>query len=135
MKANYELKKEEASRRMLFLNMLPACIMNFVDYGTVYISRENGKLDQLEDEEKELVKRMEEKHNMLVYHVIDTVIYGARMLTLFFVSEDIDEWKYDNLELIQERQNCYVFNCDNIKFSEMGRVGFLPVNGGLIRTW
>ena len=130
-----EKQKEEAVRRMISMGIIPHIIMDFIDYGTVYTSRDFGILYQLEEKEKAIVKRIEEKYDLLVYHVVESISYGYKMLTLFFVSEDTDEWIKDRIQLTMGRQYCYVFNFDNNKFSEFGSVGFLPANGGLVRNW
>lgn len=130
-----KIQKEEAILRMIAMNILPYNIKDFMEFDTVYVSRDFGILYQLDDEEKAVVKRIEEEYDMLVYHVIDSVCYGDRMLTLFFVSKYTDEWEKDRRQLMQGRQNCYVVNCDYNKFSECGSIGFKAVNGGLVRTW
>ncbi len=130
-----KLQKVQAVQRMISLNILPFNIKDFIESGTVYVSRDFGILYQLDDNEKAIVKKIEEENNLLVYHAIDSVCYGYRMLTLFFVSAYMDEWEKDNRQLMQGRQNCYVFNCDKNKFSEFGSVGFSSVAGGLVRNW
>lgn len=127
--------KEEAVHRMIAMEIIPHNIMDFIESDTVYVSRDYGILYKLEYEEKVIVKRIEEKYNLLVYHAIDSISYGDRMLTLFFVPADTEDWGKDRIQLMLGRQYCYVFNFDNNKFSEFGSVGFSSENGGLVRTW
>ena len=78
---------------------------------------------------------MEEQKGLLVYYAVENIPNGYRMLTLFFVSKYMDERKKDRENLPQEKQNCYVLNLDDSRFSEFGYAGFRRGLGGLVRIW
>jgi len=124
----------EAIERMKLLKLHPNAILEFLNEGKLNKSEGMGILFWLEDDELEFVKEFEEEHNALVYHLIKSYTNIGTMLTVFYVSEHMDEWELDRADMEDDIQVCYVKNLDDDWCSEFGSIGFRSINGGLVRV-
>lgn len=80
------------------------------------------------------IKQFEEKHNVLVYHVILTPTYdNGIVLTLLYVSETQEEWARDKEELKEGLPCAYVMNIEIEQDSAFGGVQIAGVMGGIVR--
>lgn len=129
-----EKQMQEALERMAMLNLHPNVITEFTAERKLNKSFEVGILYWLDDSEIAIVKDFEQKHDTLVYHVIESSTPFGKMLTLFHVSKHEDEWEYDRADLSNGIQNCYVKNLDDDWCSEFGYIHFRRCFGGVMRT-
>lgn len=125
---------EEAVKRMKMLHILPRAIQEFKS-GVINRSEEIGLLYWLDDSEKEMIEKFEEKWEGVVYHVILTETTIGRMYSLLYVSKHTEEWEMDLADIQEERVFVYVVNKDMPDFSEFGTIGIRPSFGGVIRTY
>ena len=71
MNITKEEKKKEAVKRMQELNIIPNAIKQFINSNTLMISKSPfGTRYWLSDEQQEMVKKVEEKYESLVYMVV-----------------------------------------------------------------
>lgn len=134
MKITIEKKKQEAIERMKTLNLYPNIIKEFEKENIVNMSENGGFLYWLTDEQKEIVSDFEAEYDALVYHVIHNFTELGEMLTIFYVSDDEEEWEYDRADLKDGYACAYVKNLSDDMCSEFGSVCFRQQYGGLVRT-
>ena len=134
MKITIEKKKQEAIERMKSLNLYPNIIKEFEKENIVNMSENGGFLYWLTDEQKEIVSDFEAEYDALVYHVIHNFTELGEMLTIFYVSDDEEEWEYDRADLKDGYACAYVKNLTDDMCSEFGSVCFRQQYGGLVRT-
>lgn len=134
MKITLEKKKIEAIQRMKTLKMHENPIREFEKDSVLNKSKHGGILYWLDDKEKELVKKFEQKYNAVVYHVIHNYTDYGEMLSILYVSDEKDEWEYDREDLQSGYACAYVINLDDDFCSEFGSIGVRPQFGGLVRT-
>ena len=133
MNVSMEIKKEEAIQRMKALGVFPQSIKQFKG-GMVSYSEPTGANYWLDDEQKELVKEFEEKHNALVYFVIRSYTSFGKLDSILYVSDYQDEWEMDNEDIKDGYAMAYVHNYDDPYCSEFGSIGVQERFGGLVRT-
>ena len=146
----------EGVKRMKLLNMIPQTIREF-EHGTIsYSERINvgtksrpkavsGILYWLDDDMKAEVKTFEEKYNCMVYHAIHSYTEFGELLSLLYVSSDVEEWQEDNADLKEKVEDysgnkfynpfAYVINRTDPDCSEFGRIGIVPAHGGIKRIY
>lgn len=129
-------QKKEALERMAILKLHENAVKEFSDEGKLNCSEYGmGILYWLSDEDAAYVRAMEEKSGCLVYHVIKSKTTLGTMLTMLYVSKDMEEWELDKEDLKSEGYACaYVENLDDEYCSEYGGVIVQPINGGVRRT-
>lgn len=93
-----------------------------------------GILYWLDEEEIEIVKKVEEEKEILVYHVVYTYSNFGKMMNMFYVSKYTEEWEYDNALLLENTQCVYVKNLDEEEWSEFGYIYYDRAFGGIVRT-
>ena len=140
---NREIMKEEAIKRMKYLNILPQVIEEFEKEDKLELSERTGKefpavlywtsnykgLD-------EKIKAFEERIDALVYHVILNHTEFGDMYAMLYVSKNEAEWEEDWEMLTEEGEYKSAFaNVWNGDIEEMGSIGIKPVMGGVMRTW
>ena len=135
-------QKQEALERMYALGLMKEVIKDFKDNDTVYYSeRQNAFFKAIlywvsnEDKFVEVINEFEKKNNALVYHCQLTHLEFGDCLSLFFVSENEDEWSQDREDIKNGGALVYVENLDEHMFSELGYIGFESTQGGVCRTW
>ena len=128
-----EQQKAEAVKRMEKLKLIENVIYEFEEKNVLNRS-ERGILYWLTDEEKDLVKTWEKETGNLVYHVIRNKMEFGLCYSLLYVSQNVEEWAYDNEDLNEGFPFVYVINVDDMECSEYGRIGVQNFFGGLLRT-
>lgn len=138
-------QKTEALNRLRILQMKYGLMENVINefdkedviYYSEYInSTYNGILYWVSNNNEyvELIKELEKKKNILVYHAIETpTIYGTRF-TLLYVSSSPNEWKRDRDELNDGLPIAYCINLADKEMAEFGGVQIAGANGGIIQT-
>ena len=129
-----EMQVKEAIERMKVLHIMDRPIKEFEKEGVLNLSEGIGLLYWLDDDEKEMVKKFEEEHEMVVYHVIKTFSTLGLMYSLLYVSKHMDELEMDRADILDGRAFVYVVNKDMPDCSEFGTIGIRPSFGGVIRT-
>ena len=136
MKVTREMKKKEAIKRLVALNIIDEAIDQFVTDDIVMVSEPPyGGLYWLNDEEKEMVKEFEEENNALVYMIVRAFTNFGKMDSLLFVSDYKEDWEMDNEDIKDGYVMSYTKNYDDPWCSEMGSIVVKPMFGGLVRTF
>ena len=136
MKATREQMKQEALARMKLLNLHPNVVNEFRNEDKLNYSEGTlGILYWATDEMKQIVESFEKKTGYTVYHLIDNNSEEiGHMLTLLYVSTEMEEWTYDRRDIQDGCPLAYVKNMTYPDCSEFGSVGVRPANGGVVRT-
>lgn len=135
MKATKDQMKQEALVRMKLLKLHPNAIKEFKEEDKLnYSDGILGILYWATDEIGEVVQKFENQTGYLVYHVIDNNTEIGRMLTLLYVSTEMEEWVADKRDIRDGCPLAYVENLTHPDCSEFGSVGVKSLNGGLVRT-
>lgn len=137
MKVSIEDKKVEAIARMKKWGIYPPTIKQFENENLVSESAPPfGACFWLNDEQKERVRRFEETHNALVYHVIHSYATFGELESYLYVSDYKEEWEYDRDDIEAGQQVVYVENLDAPQCSELGSIGIKrTIAAGLVRVW
>lgn len=126
--------KEESIKQMKILKLHRTAIKEFKEYNRLNKSRKLGILYWLTDEEKEIVKRVEKKYDVLVYHVIETFSNLGHTYDLLLVLKYKDEWNAVDEDL---KLGCALAKTEVVDYdinSEIGYIGIQPINGGVTRV-
>ena len=134
MKATKEQMKQEALARMKLLKLYSVLLEDFEDGKISYSEGEFGRLYRVKRKVEEVVQKFENRTGYLVYHVINNDTSIGHMLTLLYVSTEMDEWAADKQDLQEGCPLAYVENMTYPDCSEFGSVGVRPANGGVVRT-
>lgn len=145
-----EMMKKEADKRIKILIPNPNAIREFIEKGILNKSERTtgrvymgdgsikactaGALYWLNDEEVQLIKKIEEKWNILVYHVSHEYLEFGECYDLFYVSSFNDEWPDERQDLEINNPFVYVYNKTDPDFSEFGYIQVNQAGGGVIRT-
>lgn len=142
-----EKQKQEAIKRLEILQkeyMVHKNVLNeFKADETIYYSEnfrgyQQGILYWLhnKDEFIKVVKEIEEKRNIYVYHCILNHYRDDRdVLTMLYVSADEEYWENEIQELADGCPCSYVHSFSFPEFSEFGSVAITGVNGGINRLY
>lgn len=132
-----EEKKNEAIIRMKALGIFPETINQFRKDDLVSESAPPmGACFWLTDEQRARVKKFEELHNALVYHVVHSYTNFGELENYLYVSDYPEEWKQDFNDLLAGQALCYVDNLTDPLCSEFGTIGIeLTPAAGIRRTW
>lgn len=128
-----EMRKLDAKKRLQLLNVHQNVINEFMNEDK--LNKSDGKLGilyWLEDDEETMVEQFQEKHGVLVYHVLKT--YTADMgiiYDLLYISEDVECWDIEKDDL----KNGYALSYTVSAFSESGIIKIKPINGGIAREY
>ena len=129
-----EAKKVEAIKRLKAMQIIPDAINQFINDDTVMVSENPyGTLYWLNDEQKEFVHDFEEEHDALVYLVVHCRTEFGELYSLFYVSDNEEEWEEDNADLADGYAFTYTVNTSEPLFSEFGSIAFKPIFGGIKR--
>lgn len=134
-------QKEEALKRMKLLQIMPQVIKDFKDNNRVYYSERQSTfflatlywVDNKEEYVK-LIKEFEKKHKALVYHAQLTHLTYGDNLSLFYVSNEEEEWERDKEDILNGQLFSRVLNLDDEMCSDFGYIGIKPCMGGVVRT-
>lgn len=145
-----EMMKKEAEERIKILIRHSMPIKEFIEKGMLNKSERTtgrvhmgdgsiractaGALYWLNEDEKNMVKRIEEKWDILVYHVSHEYLEFGECYDLFYVSCSEEEWPDEREDLEQRHPLVYVYNKSEPAFSEFGYIKIQQAGGGVIRT-
>lgn len=126
-------QKAEAILRMKKLGLFKPTIDKFIKNNHISISETNGVLYNLNEYQKLLVNQFEHKYKALVYHMIRNQTKFGDLLSMIYISNQPDEWEFDQDDLNEGLVYAYVHNLTNPEFSEFGQIKVRPRFGGLER--
>lgn len=137
MKISIEEKKAEAIKRMKLLNIFPQTVKDFEIDDKVSISEPPFAAFYWADNfQKNLIRSIEKKHNILIYNVILTYTHFGKLLSFLYVSDYKEDWENDRQILKENMTVAYVYNYNVPDFSEAGCIGFKITKArGLLRTF
>lgn len=135
MNISRELKKEEALKRMVALDLFEPCIRAFKNRDEVQLSEMTGGLYEFSGETElvEKIKEFEEKCDALVYHVIHTFTEFGELYNFLYVSDHEEEWEMEWEDLQDNYVFSYVWNKTDEWCSEFGTIAVRQKFGGLVR--
>lgn len=128
--------KQEAISRMKMLGLNGRCIQAFkAKKQSVWLScGPFGGLYEADDKLKNMIKNVENEHNIMVYAVIENQIYGMKVYSMLCVTSYKEDWEMDREDIKDGYVFCYALNVDQPEFSEMGSIVVKSLNGGLKRV-
>ena len=147
---NKELRdkqKQEAIKRLEILQseyMLHKNVLNeFKADETIYYSENfSGYMQGIlywlhnKDEFVKIVKEIEEKRNIYVYHcMLNHYRDDGDVLTMLYVSSDVEFWENERQELKDGSPCTYVHSFNFPQFSEFGGITITGVNVGINRLY
>ena len=131
----------EALLRMKKLNLHENAIREFEESGKLNLSagavmfgKRVGVLYWLDEKEQKMVEEWQKETGNMVYHVIKNNLAFGLCYSFLYVSNDPEDWEYDNQSLEEGIQFAYVKNVDDDWCSEYGTIGIQPGFGGVVRT-
>lgn len=126
--------KEEAIKRMKILRLHQNVLDDFINENKLNKSETSfGSLYWLDEKELEMVKDFENKHNVIVYHIIHTFSNLGETYELLFITKEKEEWEAEKVDLKNGFALAQVIVMDYSPDSEMGYIGIENINGGLVR--
>ena len=131
-----ERMTKEAINRLETLGVMDTVISDFKN-GILNASEHGlvpGALFHLTDEEKQMVKDIEEEYGGMVYHCIRCLTSFGELFNMLWVSKYEDEWERENKNMEEYMVFSYVVNLSDPLCSEFGSIMVAPKNGGLIRV-
>lgn len=134
MNISKEIKKSEAIKRMKALGIYSETIKQFKEDNLISCSEPPlGANYWINDEQKEIIKALEEEYNALAYFVIRSYTQFGKLDSILCVSDYKEEWDFDNSEIKHGYVFAYVHNYDVPEFSEFGSIVVQERFGGLVR--
>ena len=139
-----ELQMQEAVERLKILQQVYRVQQNVLkeykqDKTIYYSERINKTYDGIlywlnnKPEFVEIVKEIEHKYNIYIYHLILSHTEFGEWLSMLYVSSEPEKWKYEKLELKSGTTYAFVYTFDEL-YSEFGPIEITGVNGGLTRV-
>ena len=126
---------QEGIKRMKLLKLHPNVINEFKEEQRLNKSDLNkGILYWLNEEEQEMIEKLEKKYKFMTYHIIHSYSNLGETYEILFIKDNKEEWKAEKEDL----KNGYamarveVINCPIN--SEFGYIGVKSVNGGVVRV-
>lgn len=128
-------KKIEAIKRMRMLELHRTCIEAFESKDEIWLSEGDGILFDLSQRPALLqqIREIEKDYDLFVYHGILTHTEFGTLISLFYVSDEQDEWQLDYDDMKDNYACVYVLNLDDDICSEIGSIQYEKINGGLKR--
>ncbi len=138
-KAKREEMKKEALERLKILGVNTDCINEFSKNDTVYKSKQLNSLDlksDLEnpkeinaekqivklfvanDEEKEIIEKLEKEKGILVYHIIKDYTHSIIDTCFLFVNSNKSEWEQEKEQLNKGEISIYLARLGRINLQE-----------------
>ncbi len=124
---------EEAVRRMKVLKLHQNPIKEFEEEQKLNRS-DKGILFWLDEDEEKMVRDWENQYGYVVYHVIHSFSNLGETYELLYVAPYMEDWEYDNENLLEGYTIAHVINKSMPDCSESGTIGVKNFAGGLIRT-
>ena len=125
----------EAIKRMKLLKLHQNVINEFKEEQRLNKSDLNkGILYWLNEEEQEMIEKLEKKYKFMTYHIIHSYSNLGETYEILFIKDNKEEWKAEKEDL----KNGYamarveVINCPIN--SEFGYIGVKSINGGVVRV-
>ena len=142
---NRELMKAEALDRLRFFKLHPNVIREFENDEHINISECGGLLYWANDEEQEVINRIENKYDCVVYHGIKSSTDFGELLSLLVVMPsdvgigiDREEYEFERKFTKDGLKDGYVFsyvvNKTYPDCSELGDIVVKSLAGGLVRV-
>lgn len=145
--ATKEQQRQEAIARLRILEkegLMPQIRKDF-EAGKLYFSERqtipglglNGILYSVHEnpEFEKVIRTFESQTGGLAYHATHEAFEFGRILDIYYVSKDVDEWETDRADLEQGYSFVYSVNLDIEWCSEYGSVGIaVSPSGGLVRN-
>ena len=126
---------KESIKRMKLLKLHQNVINEFKEEQRLNKSDLNrGILYWLNEEEQEMIEKLEKKYKFMTYHIIHSYSNLGETYEILFIKDNKEEWKAEKEDL----KNGYamarveVINCPIN--SEFGYIGVKSVNGGVVRV-
>lgn len=124
---------KEALERMEMLGLSSQCISAFKK-GKVWESEGMGALYEVNEREQGFIDKFQKDHKgCLVYHMIHNFFEFGEVYSMFYVSNDIEEWEQDRLDIKEGYPFVYAYNVDEPMFSDFGGIAVQKSIGGLKR--
>lgn len=144
--ANKSLVEAEIRERFTILennfDLISTVKEDFFGGGVIYRSELNklatlnvGVLFELSEEEKTMIRQLENKLGIKVYHIILNHTIEGKVYSLLYVSQYQEEWALDKEELKEGQPLAYVYCPFDDFCSEFGGIGIDKGYGGIIRIW
>lgn len=135
IKATRTELKNEAVKRMKLLEIHCNAIEEFDMEDRLNVSEFMGILYWLNTKDVlREIKEIEEKYEVMVYHVILTNTEYGKLYSFLYVSEDVEMWEQERKDIYDNWPCCYVYNQEYPYDSEFGGIKIDKINGGLMRT-
>ena len=140
-----EQQRKEAIERLHMLeklyNLNSNVLKEFKQDGTIYYSErinkiQNGILFWLHNnlEYVKAVETIEKKYKIYVYHCILSHTELGDLLTMLYISSDMENWSQEKSDLMSGYIDTYVYDFSEFG-SEFGYVQIAGINGGLTRVY
>lgn len=126
---------DEALKRMEMLELHPNVAKELEKESKLNVSEHMGALFWLKEGEEKVIREIEEKYGIFVYHCIRSYTEIGMMLSCLYVSSSEEEWEMERADLEGNRPIAYVYNAGFPEFSEFGGIGIRPMFGGVIREY
>lgn len=129
---------KEAQERLKILHLHRNVISELAN-GVVNVSHQHGTpldgaLYWADDEQQEIINRIEKANGGLVYHAVFSANCEDPMLSLLYITKYKEEWEYDRDALKDGLVFAWVENLVVPWCSEFGTIQVESRIGGLIRT-
>lgn len=127
--------KAEAVKYMDILKFDKRCIQAFkAKKQSVWMSSGPfGGLYEADEKLKNMIKDVETEHDIIVYHVVENMIYGMHCYSMLCVCKYPEEYEMNEEALKDGYAFSYVLNVDAPDCSEFGTICVKPTFGGLRR--
>lgn len=127
--------KAEAVKYMGILKLDKRCIQAFkAKKQSVWMSSGPfGGLYEADEKLKNMIKDVETEHDIIVYHVVENMVYGMRCYSMLCVCKYPEEYEMNEEDLKDGYAFSYVLNVDAPDCSEFGTICVKPTFGGLRR--
>ena len=128
--------KEEAVNRMKMLGLNYRCVQAFkAKEQNVWEScGALGGLYETDEKLRNMIKDVETEHNVVVYHVVESMIYDMKVYSMLCVTPYTDEWEMEREDIKDGYVFCYALNVNQLEFSEFGSIVVRNVASGLVRV-
>ncbi len=89
-------------------------------YYSLYLNKGQADYDEMIEAKEEFEKEYQSK----VYLILINHTEMGKHISMLYVSNNNEDWNYDNEDLKEHTPYAYVFNCDIPEYSGIGRIGF-----------
>lgn len=121
--------KEESAERLKMMHLQPKLIKEFVESNILYVSNIKGNLERANQEQLTLVKEIEKKKLVKIYHIIHYKTQNKDILYFLYVDDKINNWKEEKRYLLLGYANSICYK----KCIELQEVS-LKINQGEIKN-